>query len=176
MLHAKDTRAFKELAYMHDNLRPKKVKQKRILPLAAPAEDLSDSERLARIEAALCNLCSAVCRLGAHLGLSRESLPALENDLAPVPPALPSNKKIIDAKGRRELCRVLYEHFLANPDLKGAVRPPSGNDKPRIYFEEDHSYLYFDEWGGLHAGIKEGDRQTCKAQQTIDTYELRKIL
>ena len=161
---------------MHDNLRPKKVKQKRILPFAAPAEDLSDSERLARIEAAVCNLWSAVCRLGAHFGLPVESLPAPENDPAPVPPSLPSDKKIIDAKGRRELCRLLYEHFLANPDLKGAVRPPSGNDKPRIYFEEDHSYLYFDQWGGLRAGIKGGDRQTCKAQQAIDTYELRKML
>ena len=47
---------------MHDNFRPKKVKQKRILPFATPAEDLSDSERLARIEAAVCNLCTAVCR------------------------------------------------------------------------------------------------------------------
>jgi hypothetical protein len=161
---------------MHDNLRPKKVKQKRILPLAAPAEDLSDSERLARIEAALCNLCSAVCRLAAHLGLRLESLPAREDDPAPVPPSLPADKERIDTEGRRERLRVLYEHFLTIPELKGKVRPPSGKSKPRIYFEEDHSYLYFDEWGGLHAGIKGGDRQTCKAQQTIDTYELRKIL
>jgi hypothetical protein len=161
---------------MNDNLRPKRVKQKRILPFALPAENLSDSERLARIEAALCNLCSAVCHVSAHLGLPLESLPAPENDPVRVPPSLPSNKKIIDAKGRRELCRALYEHFLANPDLKGAVRPPSGNDKPRIYFEEDHSYLYFDQWGGLHAGIKGGDRQSCKAQETIDAYQLRKVL
>jgi hypothetical protein len=161
---------------MHDNLRPKKVKQKRILPLAAPAEDLSDSERLAHIEAALCNLCSAVCRLGAHLGVPLESLPVPESDPAPVPLFLPADKKRIDTEGRRERLRVLYEHFLTIPELKGKVRPPFGKSKPRLYFEEDHSYLYFDEWGGLHAGIKGGDRQTCKAQQTIDTYELRKIL
>jgi hypothetical protein len=89
---------------------------------------------------------------------------------------LPADKKRIDTEGRRERLRVLYEHFLTIPELKGNVRPPFGKSKPRMYLEEDHSYLYFDEWGGLHAGIKGGDRQTCKAQQAIDTYELRNIL
>ena len=71
---------------------------------------------------------------------------------------------------------MLYEHLLTLDELRKAVRPPSGKFKPRIYFEEDHSYLYFDNWGDLHAGIKVGDRKTCKAAHVIKRYQLREVV
>jgi hypothetical protein len=73
---------------------------------------------------------------------------------------------------RYAVLQVVWEHLSTVPELTGTFFPISGTEKYRIYFREDESFLWCNEWGKLYAGIKKGDRKTCRAQQVMDTYGL----
>ena len=63
------------------------------------------------------------------------------------------------------------------PDLAGKFCCISGDKKLRIYFVGDESYLWYDEYGQLWAGLKNAtkeERQTCEAQIAINDYGLNK--
>jgi hypothetical protein len=95
-------------------------------------------------------------------------------------PESKSGKRRLTNKERQELLRVLYEDFfLANPKLKEAVCPPSGKEMPRLYLnaeaDGDGSFLYFDHWGTLRAGVKEGDYRTSKAAEMIKQHKQLQI-
>jgi hypothetical protein len=71
----------------------------------------------------------------------------------------------------------LYDHMMTITDLSTKFKPISGRDKPRIYFHADNSYLFYNEYGKLWAGLQPStprERQNCEAQQAIDTYGLDK--
>jgi len=142
-----------------------KVKQNRIIPFPA-SEPLSEEERT-RLRA------EVIGEIVAGL-IAPPTAP--QNVPTSAPLSVPSENGNLDVEARRSRLTVLYEHLLTLDELKGAVRPPSGKFKPRIYLEEDHSYLFFDNWGMLHAGIKVGDRKTSKAAQIVKQYQLREVV
>ena len=144
---------------MNNTSRPDKVKpQKRILPF--PEEDSSIEERLARLEAGLAEvkadtdeikaMHSALCE---HLGLKSKKK-AEKN--APAPGAVSEPRRL-------KRLRLLHMHMSTISDLKGTFLPISGDPMYRIYFVEDHSWLWYSDDGRLYAKIENGDSKTCKA-------------
>jgi hypothetical protein len=153
---------------MHDNLRPKKVK------LPFPEEEISIEERLARIEARLTEVKADTaeikamhCALCEHLGLKPKR--KVEERSAPAPGPAPMPRRL-------KRLRLLHMHMSTISDLKGTFLPISGDPMYRIYFVEDHSWLWYSDDGRLYAKIENGDSKICKAQQAIDTYHLRESI
>jgi hypothetical protein len=78
----------------------------------------------------------------------------------------------LDAEARRARLEALYQFFLGERE---EVYPPWHKGAlARLYFDGDRSYLYFDPFGTLCAGIKEGDKKTSLAARVIERYQLMK--
>jgi len=127
--------------------------------------DITFIDQLNRLE-------SKVDLLLRHLGVN-----APGNVEESPPLSIPSRGEKAPATVRYGRLEGLLEHLLYIPELGKTICPKiSGDHKLRIYFKEDESFLWYDEWLRLWAGIKIGDKHSCAAQQAIKTYNLDKQL
>ena len=159
---------------MSDNNPPKdKVKYDTILPF--PGCSVREESRL---ETDVAELKSMVVSLLAIIA-GRESRPEIKAPIeAPKTPEsrpLPEEDKTIS---RLALCSELVRLVIeigkemplgASPKL--FVGEKKG--KPRVYFAEDNSYLYFDRWGRLVSGEAKSGKRTVAQRVLTTLYTLR---
>lgn len=164
---------------MNDNLPPNKVKQNAILPFPG---SVSFVERVDRLEATVTTLLNMVASLQASLA-DRESRPEIKTSVEV--PSAPQDRVIPDldkAFNRSALCNELIRVLIdLDPEVRmGATPKPFYGAKKnvsRVYFVQDNSFLYFDEYGRLYAGAKEKKSKGTLARRLLDRlHEMREYL
>jgi hypothetical protein len=160
---------------MNNNLPPNKVKYENVFPFPFSlsesvriaegiGEGLSLEERVAQLERlAISSLNAAAALQGAVASLQNtianqsnrsEIKVPLEAPKLPESRPLPEEDKIVDRYALcADLVRVLTD---LNRETVLVCLPKLAHgdktDKPRVYFTDDNSFLYFDKWGRIYPG------------------------
>jgi hypothetical protein len=141
---------------MNNNLPPDKVKYNDILPFpTSSVREQPSFEEIKFLKERIVELENTIVSLSTILA-GRESRPEIKTPVevpsAPESRPLPEEDKTVT---RIALCSELMRFLLGHLEIAFGTpkfAPGEKANRPRVHFVEDNSFIYFNEWGHIHAG------------------------